>query len=100
MKSQSTVTMNRILSSPLLRITTDPRTWALAAALATAGGRALRRRRKRLDLRGRTVLITGGTRGLGLELARQAGLAGLTSQSAAATPTHSLARVRASHRWA
>jgi NAD(P)-dependent dehydrogenase (short-subunit alcohol dehydrogenase family) len=76
MKRQRTMTIDRILSSPMLRITTDPRTWVLAGALATAGGRALRRWRKRFDLQGRTVLITGGTRGLGLELARQAGLAG------------------------
>jgi NAD(P)-dependent dehydrogenase (short-subunit alcohol dehydrogenase family) len=76
MKSHRMMTVNGILSGPMLRITTDPRTWALAGALATAGARVLRRRRKRFDLRGRTVLITGGTRGLGLELARQAGLAG------------------------
>jgi len=67
--------MNRILSNPMLRIATDQRAWILAGALAAAGGRLLRRRR-RYDLRGRTVLITGGTRGLGLEIARQAGLAG------------------------
>ena len=76
MKSQSAKTMNRILSNPMLRIATDQRAWILAGALAAAGGRLLRRRRKRYDLRGRTVLITGGTRGLGLEIARQAGLAG------------------------
>ena len=76
MKSHRMKTMNGILSGPMLRITTDPRTWALAGALVTAGARVLRRRRKRFDLRGRTVLITGGTRGLGLELAQQAGLAG------------------------
>ena len=75
MKSQSAKTMNRILSNPMLRIATDQRTWILAGALAAAGGRLLRRRR-RYDLRGRTVLITGGTRGLGLEIARQAGRAG------------------------
>ena len=40
-----------------------------AAALVT--GVALRRRRRRWDLGGRTVLITGGSRGLGLDLARQ-----------------------------
>jgi NAD(P)-dependent dehydrogenase (short-subunit alcohol dehydrogenase family) len=76
MKSLSRMPMNRVLSTSLLRVTTDPRTWILAGALATAGGRALGRWRTRFDLRDRTVLITGGTRGLGLELARQAGLAG------------------------
>src|SRR4029453_8616730 len=76
MKSQTPKTMSRILSNPMLRIATDQRTWILAGALAAAGGRVLRRRRKRFDLQGRTVLIAGGTRGLGLELARQAGLAG------------------------
>jgi NAD(P)-dependent dehydrogenase (short-subunit alcohol dehydrogenase family) len=63
-------------ASPLRRMTTDPRTWMVAGALATAGGRALGRWFTRFELRNRTVLITGGTRGLGLELARQAGLAG------------------------
>jgi NAD(P)-dependent dehydrogenase (short-subunit alcohol dehydrogenase family) len=63
-------------ASPLQQIATDPRTWILAGALASAGGRALGRWRTRYDLRNRTVLVTGGTRGLGLELARQAGLAG------------------------
>jgi NAD(P)-dependent dehydrogenase (short-subunit alcohol dehydrogenase family) len=84
MKSQSLMTINSILSkwggrrsaTPLLRVTTDPRTWIVASVLATAGGRALSRWLTRFDLRNRTVLITGGTRGLGLELARQAGLAG------------------------
>ena len=76
MKSQTPKTMSRNLSNPMLRIATDQRTWILAGALAAAGGRVLRRWRKRFDLQGRTVLITGGTRGLGLELARQAGLAG------------------------
>jgi len=61
---------------PLQQIATDPRVWALAGALATAGGRALSRWRTRFDLRNRTVLIAGGTRGLGLELARQAAVAG------------------------
>src|SRR5206468_10895181 len=84
MKRQSMMTMNSILAkwsgrrsaTPLQRIAADPRTWILASALATAGGRALGRWLTRFDLRNRTVLITGGTRGLGLELARQAGLAG------------------------
>jgi NAD(P)-dependent dehydrogenase (short-subunit alcohol dehydrogenase family) len=76
MKSQRLTSMNRVLSSSVLRIATDPRTWVLAGALATAGGRAVTRWRTRFDFRDRTILITGGTRGLGLELARQAGLAG------------------------
>jgi len=76
MKSQRLTSMDRILSNSVLRVTTDPRTWVLAGALATACGRAVARWRTRFELRGRTILITGGTRGLGLELARQAGLAG------------------------
>jgi hypothetical protein len=48
----------------MLRIATDQRTWILAGALAAAG---VRRWRKRFDLQGRTVLITEGTRGLGLD---------------------------------
>jgi len=84
MKSQRMMTIRSIRSkwsSPrsttlLQQIATDPRVWALTSALAAAGGRALSRWLTRFDLRNRTVLITGGTRGLGLELARQAGLAG------------------------
>jgi len=85
MKSKTVATMNRMITSkwggrssaiPLLRIATDPRTWVVAGAAAAAGGRALSRWLTRFDLRDRTVLITGGTRGLGLELARQAGRAG------------------------
>ncbi|MBB4932708.1 NAD(P)-dependent dehydrogenase (short-subunit alcohol dehydrogenase family) [Lipingzhangella halophila] len=45
------------------------------AALATAAYRA-RKRRPVADLRGRTVLVTGGSRGLGLLLARGFGAAG------------------------
>src|SRR5207245_6427675 len=51
-------------------------TWVVAVAAAAAGGRAVGRWLTRFALQGRTVLITGGTRGLGLELARQAGRAG------------------------
>ena len=84
MKSRRTMTMKSIRSSwrsrpsaaSVRRIATDPKVWALAGAVAAAGSRALGRWFTRLDLRNRTVLITGGTRGLGLELARQAGLAG------------------------
>src|SRR4051794_9626823 len=40
-----------------------------AGALVAAG--AMRRRAREFDLRDRTVLITGGSRGLGLVLARE-----------------------------
>jgi NAD(P)-dependent dehydrogenase (short-subunit alcohol dehydrogenase family) len=45
-------------------------TAAALAAAAVVGARALRRSRS-LDFAGRVVLITGGSRGLGLELARR-----------------------------
>jgi len=76
MKIQRLTSRDRTLSNSALRVATDPRTWVLASALATACGRAVARWRARYELRGRTILVTGGTRGLGLELARQAGLAG------------------------
>src|SRR5690606_10557988 len=49
---------------------------ALGWTVGIAGGamtlaRALNRRRRRIDLGGRVAIITGGSRGLGLELARQ-----------------------------
>src|SRR5215469_13702676 len=45
----------------------------LTAALlfGAAAGMAMNRQRKRYSFRGRSVIITGGSRGLGLELARQ-----------------------------
>src|SRR3989441_11167285 len=90
MKSKTIASMNYMMPSrwggrgsaiPLLRIASDPRTWLFAGAAAAAGGRALSRWLTRFDLPGRTVLITGGTRGLGLELARQAGGAGARGPS-------------------
>ena len=42
-----------------------------ALILGAAAGAALSRPRKRYSFRGRSVIITGGSRGLGLELARQ-----------------------------
>ncbi len=45
--------------------------WAAAGVGALLAGRALLRRARYLDLRGKTVLVTGGSRGLGLILARQ-----------------------------
>jgi len=43
----------------------------LAAGLGLLAARAMRRRRRRWNLAGRNVLITGGSRGLGLVIARQ-----------------------------
>jgi NAD(P)-dependent dehydrogenase (short-subunit alcohol dehydrogenase family) len=48
----------------------------LVAAGAVLVGLALWRRRRRYDLAGRTVLITGGSRGLGLVMARRFAAAG------------------------
>ncbi|MEX2534987.1 MAG: SDR family oxidoreductase [Trueperaceae bacterium] len=47
------------------------RTALLVATVAGLAGVALLRRRRKLELAGRVVLITGGSRGLGLELARE-----------------------------
>lgn len=44
--------------------------WATVAAVSVAGVRYARRRRRRMDFRERVVVITGGSRGLGLEMAR------------------------------
>src|ERR1700742_3675726 len=44
---------------------------AAAGAGALVAARALYRRRLEYDLKGKTVLITGGSRGLGLVLARE-----------------------------
>jgi len=49
-------------------------TVALAMGVgAFLGGRAMVRRMRRLELKDRVVLITGGSRGLGLLLAREFG---------------------------
>src|SRR5256885_10076192 len=47
--------------------------WIAAGAMVAAGfaARAILHQRRYMDLRGRTVLITGGSRGLGLVLARE-----------------------------
>ena len=56
--------------------------------LATLGAAAwLGRRRARYDLRGRTVLITGGVRGLGLLLAREFGRRGARLVVVSRTPS-------------
>ena len=47
-----------------------------AGVAATLAGRWVARRRHAMDFRGRNVLITGGSRGLGLVLARQLGAEG------------------------
>ena len=55
----------------------SPATALIAATAVTGvaavmlGGRAMLRHRRRFDLAGKTVLITGGSRGFGLVLARQ-----------------------------
>jgi len=46
---------------------------ALAGVAAWRIGRAMARQNRRIDFHGKTVLITGGSRGLGLVLARQFG---------------------------
>lgn len=51
-------------------------TWIRVAALAAVVAVLVRRRGRRLPLRGRTALITGGSRGLGLLLARELGSRG------------------------
>jgi NADPH:quinone reductase-like Zn-dependent oxidoreductase len=45
--------------------------WAAAGVGALVATRALIRRRREYDLRGKSVLITGGSRGLGLVMARE-----------------------------
>ena len=47
------------------------RSMLLAAGLGLLATRAVRHRRRRWDLAGRNVLVTGGSRGLGLVIARQ-----------------------------
>jgi hypothetical protein len=54
----------------------------VGAALVARGLRTIRA----MDFRGRSVLITGGSRGLGLLLARELGKAG-TSRLGASPPT-------------
>ncbi|HEV8343825.1 MAG TPA: ketoacyl reductase, partial [Candidatus Binatia bacterium] len=45
-------------------------TMALIGASAAAAAYTILRERRRMDFRGKTVLISGASRGLGLELAR------------------------------
>ncbi|GAB3687394.1 SDR family oxidoreductase [Spirosoma flavus] len=44
--------------------------WAAAGVVTLASVRAVLARKRKFDFRGKTVVITGGSRGLGLELAR------------------------------
>jgi NAD(P)-dependent dehydrogenase (short-subunit alcohol dehydrogenase family) len=53
-----------------MRMTTKLMLAAAAGAGTVAAARALARRRRRIDFDGRSVVISGGSRGLGLELAR------------------------------
>ena len=45
--------------------------WTLAGSTGLIAARYIARQRREIDWAGRTVLVTGGSRGLGLELARQ-----------------------------
>ncbi|GJG86620.1 ketoacyl reductase [Gemmatimonadetes bacterium T265] len=57
-----------------MRATTRPSNavlWLTAAGAALWTARTLARRARRIDFRGRVALVTGGSRGLGLEIARQ-----------------------------
>lgn len=69
--------------------------WLTAAGVgAVLAGRAVVRRMRHLDLRGKTALITGGSRGLGLVLARQLAAAGARLAVCARDPAE-LERARA-----
>jgi len=59
-------------------MTQHARNWTLAAGLGASGLLAwsAMRRRPGMDVRGKVVMITGGSRGLGLELAREFGARG------------------------
>lgn len=70
-----------------------PATLALALAAGAALGAATRAGRRRLDLRGRVALVTGGSRGLGLALARELGARGARVAICARDET-TLARAR------
>lgn len=50
--------------------------WLMAGAAVTVAAAALTIRRRRMDFNGASVVITGGSRGLGLELAWQLGAEG------------------------
>jgi short-subunit dehydrogenase len=53
------------------------RVWIFAAGVAVGGVYGLARRFMRLELAGRVAIVTGGSRGLGLVLARELGLRGM-----------------------
>jgi short-subunit dehydrogenase len=50
---------------------TEAQSWLLRAGPAAAGGLALQAKREQVDLRGKTALVTGASRGLGLLIARE-----------------------------
>lgn len=69
-------------------------TLAAAALTSVAVARDLVRRRRRLDLRGRVAVVTGGSRGLGLLLAEELGRLGARVAICGRDP-HALAHARA-----
>src|ERR1041384_2473590 len=68
--------------------------WAAAGLGGLMAARALLRRAREFDFKDKTVLITGGSRGLGLVLARELAAAGARLAICARDP-HELERARA-----
>lgn len=65
---------NRPLTAPTDRPSTGSSNvalWFAAAGVAALAGRAVLRRARRVSFEGQVAVVTGGSRGLGLELARQ-----------------------------
>lgn len=65
---------NRPLNAPASRRSTgssNAALWLAAAGAAALAGRAVLRRARRVSFSGKVAVVTGGSRGLGLELARQ-----------------------------